>query len=189
MPQRVSTKNRSDIRMASAQSMDQPAQQNLRKARRNEAVQCPTCGLELQRKKLKQHKQRVHPPLPKLMILEKATRKSSQIRTCANCGDQGKETWHFERTTRGPTNLCLTCKAKILKISFSAEAIETRRIDSLKATLKELRERKAKLPANTMDANLINSIFELEDAIKRRPAFKRTWSPVLPGSFEGGKRR
>jgi DNA-directed RNA polymerase subunit RPC12/RpoP len=187
--QKASATKPHDIQIASAQSVDQPVQTNIGKARRNETVKCPTCGFKLLRKKLKQHKQRLHPPLPKLFILDKATRKSTQIRACASCGEQKAATWHFERTTRGPITLCLACKTRILKLSFSAEVIEKRRIDALKGTLKELRERKEKLPKNITDLNLINNIFELQNAIERGPSFKNSWSPILSGSFEGGKCR
>lgn len=160
-----------------------------RKARRNEIVRCTKCGMELPRKKLKKHKRSNHAPDKELMILDKAATKSREKRACANCGAQGQDTWLFEKTTRGTVSLCAPCKKEILAYSFSAEAIEKRRLASLKATLQELRQRKAKLPADTVDAQLTQNIVELEAAIKRPPEPRHVWSPVLPGCFEGGKRR
>ena len=160
-----------------------------RKARRNEVVRCPKCGLELPRKKLKKHKRSNHAAQKELMILGKEATKSQEKRACANCSAQEQDTWLFERTTRGAIHLCLPCKKKLLAYSFSAEAIEKRRVASLKATLQELRRRKAKLPADAVDTQLATNIIELENAIRRPPQSKRGWSPVLPGCFEGGKRR
>jgi len=160
-----------------------------RKARRNEIVRCPKCGMELPQKKLKKHKRSNHAPQKELMILDKAATKSQQKRACANCGAQGQDTWLFERTTRGAVSLCAPCKKRILTYSFSAEAMEKRRLASLKATLQELRQRKAKLSADAVDAQLAKNIVELEEAIRRRPEPRHAWSPVLPGCFEGGKRR
>lgn len=160
-----------------------------KKAHRNDIVNCPKCGMELSRKKLKKHNSSAHTSKNELMILNKAAIKSSQIRACAKCGVQGEDTWVFERTTRGIVNLCLFCKTRILKFSFSAKGIEKRRLISLKATLEELRQRKTKLSANIIDTELSKNIKELEDAIKRPSQRKNTWSIILSGSFEGGKRR
>lgn len=129
-------------------------QREQKKAHRNEIVRCPKCGMELPRKKLKKHKHSAHAHQNELMILDKGATKSLHRRACANCGVQGENTWLFERTTRGAVNLCLPCKTRILRFSFSAEAIEKRRLASLKATLQELRQRKAKLSANAVDVEL-----------------------------------
>ncbi len=175
--------------MIASNSSSDALEKAKRKARRNETVRCPKCGMELPRKKLKKHKRSNHAPQRELMILNKAATKSQQKGACANCGAQVQDTWLFERTTRGPVCLCAPCKKKILTYSFSAEAIEKRRIASLKATLQELRQRKAKLSADTVSSQLAKNIVELEEAIRRPPEPKRIWSPVLPGCFEGGKRR
>lgn len=160
-----------------------------KKAHRNGIVKCQKCSLELPRKKLKKHKLSTHTPQKELMILNKVATKSSQIRACANCSAQGEDTWVFERTTRGVVNLCLSCKTRVLKLSFSSKGVEKRRLISLKATLQELRQRKAKLSANIIDIELSKNIKELEDAIKRPSQPKNIWSPILPGSFEGGKHK
>ena len=160
-----------------------------KKPHRNDIVKCQECSLELPRKKLKKHKLSAHSHQSKLMILNKVSIKSSKVRACSNCGIQVEDTWIFERTTRGVVNLCLSCKSRILKSSFSAKGMEKRRLISLKATLHELRERKAKLPANVLDIELSKNIMELEKAIKRPSQPKNIWSPVLSGSFEGGRRK
>jgi len=160
-----------------------------KKAHRNDIVKCLKCGMELPRKKLKKHNRNAHTPQNELMILNKDTTKSSQVRACANCGAQGQDTWIFERTTRGIVNLCLQCKTSTLKFSFSKKGAEKRRLISLKGALQELKQRKSKLPAAIIDIELSKNIKELEDAIKRPSRHKNTWSPILPGCFEGGKRR
>ena len=159
------------------------------KKSRNDLVQCSACGLELLRKKLKKHRRSAHSSLSKLMILEKTGKKSPVIRACTNCGVQSEDAWIFERSTRGPVAICSKCKPKLLKISFSAKAIEARRLASLKVTLKELKDRKAKLPVATIDKDLINNIYEVEESIKRGPQMPKRGSPILPGSFGSGKRR
>ena len=183
------SENREGTNMIASNPSPEEMEKAQRKARRNEIVQCTKCGMELPRKKLKKHKRSNHAPHQELMILDKAATKSQKKMACANCGRQGQDTWLFERTTRGAVSLCAPCKKKILAYSFSAEAIEKRRLASLKATLKELRQRKTKLPADTVDAQLTQNIVELEAAIKRPPEPRHVWSPVLSGCFEGGKRR
>lgn len=154
-----------------------------------ELAVCPTCKLELPKAKLKRHKRLTHPRLPRLEILEKSAVKSSSNQSCANCNEQSHETWLFHKTTRGAVFLCSKCKPKVLKHSFSPQALERRRVASLKATLRELKERKSKLPPGTIDMDLVNSIFEVEESINRPAMRQKKWSPVLSGSFEGGKRR
>lgn len=158
------------------------------KLRRNEIVKCAKCGLQLPRKKLKKHKQ-THKSQPELLILDRAAKKSPQIRACQCCGEQREATWLFERTTRGPMNLCLSCKTKILKTSFSHESMERRRIASLKSELKDLKVQKSRLPPGTIDSRLSGSIIDVQRSIDRGPLPKTSWSPILPGSFESGKRR
>lgn len=185
----LESKNRKTTNMNASTPPPDTQEKALRKARRNEIVRCPKCGLELPQKKLKKHKRNNHAPHKELMILDKAGTKSQKKTACSNCGAQGQDTWFFERTTKGAVSLCAPCKKKILAYSFSAEAIEKRRIASLKATLQELRQRKAKLSADAVDAELAKNIVEVEAAIRRRPEPRHVWSPVLPGCFEGGKRR
>lgn len=157
-------------------------------SRRNEIVNCTKCGLQLPRKKLKKHK-KTHKAEIEIVILDRATKKSNQIRACQNCGEQHTATWLFERTTKGPLHLCIGCKTKILKTSFSHESIERRRISSLKTALKELKAKQAKLPPGTIDAKLAGSIIDIKKSIERGPKAKKSWSPIISGSFENGKRR
>lgn len=175
--------------MNSSNSSPKDSEKEQKKAHRNEIVRCTKCGMELARKKLKKHTRSNHSPQNELMILDKAGTKSPYKRACTNCGSQNQDTWLFERTTRGVVSLCEPCKKKILAYSFSAVAMEKRRIASLKTTLHELRQRKGKLPAGTTDPQLLQNIVELERAIKRPKKPKTVWSPVMSGSFEGGKRR
>lgn len=157
-------------------------------SRRNELVICKKCGRELPRKKLKKHKQ-THKAEPEIVILDRAAKKSNQMRACQKCGEQHLATWLFERTTIGPTHLCLKCKTKILKTSFSHESIERRRIASLKAALRDLKAQQAKLPPGSIDAELSGRIIDVKQSIERGPRPKASWSPVVSGSFENGKRR
>ena len=158
------------------------------KLRKNDMVSCTKCGLQLPRKKLKKHK-KSHKALPKLEILSRSSEKTTQIRACQSCSEQCTATWFFERTTRGPLHLCKECKTRILKASFSHDAIEKRRIESLKSELRDLIVQKSKLPPGTIDPRLSGSIIDIKKSIDRGPVPKATWSPILPGSFGNGKRR
>lgn len=67
--------------------------------------------------------------------------------------------------------------------------MEKRRIESLKNDLKFLKNKRKKLPAGTIDLELIESIAAVQNAISIGPAPKWSWSPILPGSFGNGRRR
>lgn len=155
---------------------------------RNEMVSCDICKVELRRKELAKHKRLVHHVGVPLILNTRSGAKSSARRACSGCNAQNMETWLFPKSSRGPVYLCATCKAHYIKYSFSHEALEKKRVAALKATLRELREKRRNQPPDSVNLELRKAIVDVEIAIKT-PTPKRTWSPVLPGSFGSGKRR
>ena len=156
---------------------------------RNEVVSCDICKLELKRKHLAKHKRAVHHVGAPLVLKTKSGTKSPILRACSGCGGQNLETWLFQYSSKGPVHLCAKCKIRYIRNSFSPEAIEKKRLAALKATLGELKQKRNNQPANSISPELRKSIVELEIAITRPPTRKHGWSPILPGSFESGKRR
>jgi hypothetical protein len=66
--------------------------------------------------------------------------------------------------------------------------MENKRLVALKATLNELKEVLRNHPLDSFHPGLKNEIKELEILIKKPPIPKYRWSPILPGSFESGRR-
>ncbi|MBZ0096039.1 MAG: hypothetical protein K8H75_11830 [Sulfuricella sp.] len=156
---------------------------------RNEIVSCEICKLELKRKHLTKHKRIVHHVGAPIILNTKSATKSPTLRACTGCSGQNVETWLFQNTSRGPVHLCATCKRHYIKNSFTHEALEKKRLAALKATLKELKEKRRNQPADSISLELRKAIVELEIAINKPPTPKHTWSPIFPGSFGSGKRR
>lgn len=105
---------------------------------------------------------------------EKTGRKKAMV-TCATCGIQvAKKKLEKHKVTAHPS---------------PADIKERKRVEALKKDLQFLNKKKASLPAGTIDLQLIESIAALRKAIRTPSATKRSWSPILPGSFGSGKRR
>lgn len=155
---------------------------------RNEMVFCDICNAELRRKELAKHKRLVHHIGVPLILNTRSGAKSSARRACSGCNAQNMEAWLFPKSTRGPVYLCATCKVHYIKHSFSHDVLEKKRVAALKATLRELKVKRRNQPQDSVSLELRKAIVEVEIAIKT-PTPKRTWSPVLPGSFGSGKRR
>jgi hypothetical protein len=157
---------------------------------RNQIVPCNICKQEFKRKHLVKHKLAAHAGFGAPLILNtKAETKSPTFRACFGCNAQNVETWLFKDTSRGPVHLCDKCKRHHIKNSFSHEGMEKKRLMALKATLKELREMLRNQAFITQHPRLKKEILELEIAIQKPPTPRPRWSPILPGSFESGKRR
>ncbi len=125
----------------------------------------------------------------RLTLHSKLCKKSKEPTQCAKCLLKDTDTWLFSETSQGPVNLCIKCKRQCLEISFGHSAQEEKRLSALKKTLKELKERRKKLPPGSDDTTLKQTIYELDTIIKRGPRPKSTWSPILSGSYGSGKRK
>lgn len=156
---------------------------------RNELVKCKKCNAEVLRKHLNKHSRDAHPAPASLVLNTKSCAKSPTQRACFKCGVQNKPTWIFEKTTRGTVNLCLPCKQRHLKKSFSHDALEKKRKNNLSASLKELEELQGKHADNSFHTNIKREIIDLKALIKAPSPQPRKWSPILPGSYGAGKRK
>lgn len=125
----------------------------------------------------------------KLSLLSKSCTKSKEPTQCATCRRKDTYTWLFRETSQGPINLCSKCKRQCLENSFGHKIQEEKRLSALKNTLKELEDRRKKLPPEADDTTLKQAIHELSAIIKLGPRSRSTWSPILSGSYEFGKRR
>lgn len=125
----------------------------------------------------------------RIILHSKSCIKLKSPNQCSKCLTENTETWLFHETSKGSINLCATCKRQCIKDSFGHEAQEQKRQSALKATLKELKERRRKLQPGTNDPALKQAIYELEAIIRKGVRPKYTWSPILSGSFGSGKRK
>lgn len=156
---------------------------------RNELVNCKKCNAEVLRKHLNKHSRDAHPaPIP-IILSSKSCAKSATHGACSGCGVQNKPTWIFEKTSRGIVSLCLPCRQRHLKNSFSHEAMEKKRKKNLRASLNELMELKKKHADDSFHPNINREIADLKALIDAPSTPPNKWSPILSGSYGTGKRR
>lgn len=156
---------------------------------RNELVKCKKCNAEFLRKHLNKHSRDAHPAPISIILRSKSCAKSATHGACSDCGMQNKQTWIFEKTSRGTVSLCLPCKQRHLKNSFSHEAMEKKREDNLRASLKELKELQSKHADDSFHPNINKEIADLKELINAPAPPNKKWSPILSGSYGTGKRR
>lgn len=156
---------------------------------RNELVKCKKCNLEILRKHLNKHSRDAHPAPSPIVLNSKTCAKSATHRACFDCGAQNKQTWIFEKTSRGTVSLCLPCKQRHLKNSFSTEALEKKRKNNLKASLADLKELQSKHANDSFHPNINGEIADLKALINAPSPQPKKWSPILAGSYGTGKRR
>ena len=156
---------------------------------RNQLVNCKKCNAEVLRKHLNKHSRDAHPaPIP-IILNSKSCAKSATHGACFDCGVQNKQTWIFEKTSRGTVSLCQPCKQRHLKNSFSQEAMEKKRKNNLRASLNELKELQRKHADDSFHPNIIREISDLKALIDAPSPPPKKWSPILSGSYGTGKRR
>lgn len=156
---------------------------------RNELVNCKKCNAEVLRKHLNKHSRDAHPASIPIILNSKSCEKSATYAACSDCGVQNKQTWIFEKTSRGTVSLCLPCKKRSLQNSFSPEAMEKKRKINLRASLNELKELQSKHADDSFHPNINREIADLKALIDAPSPLPKKWSPIFSGSYGTGKRR
>lgn len=155
-------------------------------ARRNEIVRCPACGVELARKKLKKHKRSAHTPLQDQDSLGKTLKTANPKTTIRKIKDE------LRNDVKQLKNVLLEYQASVyakMEREKRAQQDINRReqLQTLKSAAKKLKEELRKTVTASVRVELERKISACDKAIKNAPKPRRSWSPILSGSFESGK--
>jgi len=163
-----------------------PVVNNSKNARRNEVVRCSACGVELARKKLKQHKRNAHTLLQNQDSRKNILKTASPKATIRKI--KGELRSDVEKLKDVPLEYQASVYAKIEREKRAQQDIKRREhLENLKSTVKKLNEELSKTVAASVRVELERKILACNKAIKSAPKPKRKWSPILSGSFESGK--
>ena len=155
-------------------------------ARRNEIVRCPACGAEMARKKLKKHKRIAHTPPQTKDSLEKKLKTATQKTTTRKIKDELRS--DVKQLKSVPLEYQASVYAKMEKEKRAQQDIKRReQLQTLKSTAKKLKEELRKKITASVRVELERKISACDKAIKNAPKPRRSWSPILSGSFESGK--
>jgi hypothetical protein len=162
-------------------------QKEQKKARRNEIVQCRSCGVALPRKKLKRHKLTACSSK-----LERGFERPPREAVKNVLGIDGSIAFVLnpKRLERVPLEYQASVYAKMQREKREQENIKRRsQIDALKAKIRGLKNDLKNACGESVRVQLTEKIKKFECEMKKMPKPKRKYSSVLPGSFESGRRR
>ena len=155
-------------------------------ARRNEIVRCPACGVELARKKLKKHKRNAHTPPRNQDSLVKTLKTENPKTTIRKIKDELRN--DVKQLKIVPLEYQASVYAKMEREKRAQQDIKRReQLQTLKSTAKKLKEELRKTDTISVRVELERKISACDRAIKKAPKPRRSWSPILSGSFESGK--